>query len=149
MSEDLHELYQSIILDHNKHPRHYGALDDATHHAEGYNPLCGDKIDVYLTVDEEGRMQVRFECASCAICKASASMMMAALNGEGVDVYTSIRDQVRRILDLDTDLGMSKSDSDLYALSGVRKFPARLKCASLPWSTFEAALQQDAKVVEE
>lgn len=145
MSEDLHELYQAIILDHNKRPRHYGALADATHRAEGYNPLCGDRIEVFLQVDN-GRVEaVRFEAASCAICKASASMMTDALTGISLDAAGELANAVYRILNSDTETIDLDSSGELAALAGVRKFPARIKCASLPWHTYEAALRGEKR----
>lgn len=145
MSDDLHDLYQEIILDHNKRPRHYGALAGATHRAEGYNPLCGDRIDVFLQV-EGGRIQaIQFEAASCAICKASGSMMTEALMGETLESAKKLSESVARILKPDTaDINLETS-GELAALAGVRKFPARIKCASLPWHTYQAALRGEKK----
>lgn len=134
---ELDDLYQSIILDHNKRPKHYGALVGATHQAEGYNPLCGDKVQVFLQISE-GRIEaVQFECASCAICKASASMMTQQLLGKTLDEATRIQDRVQLLLSEEVE--SVDTDEDLVALQGVRKFPARIKCATLPWHTFEKA----------
>jgi nitrogen fixation NifU-like protein len=141
MSDELHDLYQEIILDHNKRPRHYGALPSATHHAEGYNPICGDKIDVYLQIQDERIVAIQFESASCAICKASASMMMDALNGKTLAEAEAIQQVVRAILQGDTDVVGLEVQGELAALAGVRKFPARIKCASLSWHTYQAALR--------
>lgn len=149
MSDELHDLYQEIILDHNKRPRHYGALADATHTAEGYNPLCGDKIEVFLQIEDARIVAIQFEAASCAICKASASMMMEALNGQSLAESESIREAVSRILTTDTEAPSLDSKGELAALAGVRKFPARVKCASLPWHTYQAALRGEAKAVTE
>jgi nitrogen fixation NifU-like protein len=140
MSEELHDLYQEIILDHNKHPRHYGALAAATHRAEGYNPLCGDKVEVYLQIKDGRITDIRFECASCAICKASASMMAEALNGQSLEEATLLREAVERILKTETGATV-EHEGEIAALAGVRKFPARIKCATLPWHTFENALR--------
>ena len=98
MSEDLNDLYQGIILDHNKRPRHYGALAYATHVAEGYNPLCGDRIEVFLQLSGDQIEAIQFECASCAICKASASIMAEALVGKSISFGESIQESVSRIL---------------------------------------------------
>ena len=103
MSDELHDLYQEIILDHNKRPRNYGALAHATHSAEGYNPLCGDKIEVFLRIDDDRIADIRFECASCAICKASASIMTVALDGKSLDEAESTRSEFERILTTDTE----------------------------------------------
>ena len=148
MSDELHDLYQEIILDHNKRPRHYGALAHATHSAEGYNPLCGDKIEVFLRIDDDRIADIRFECASCAICKASASIMTVALDGKSLDEAESTRSEVERILTTDTEATLD-TQGELAALAGVRKFPARIKCATLPWHTFQAALRGEAKAVTE
>jgi nitrogen fixation NifU-like protein len=145
MSEELNDLYQAIILDHNKRPRHYGVLADATHHAEGYNPICGDKIDVYLQIQDERILDIQFESASCAICKASASMMMEALVGKSLAEADSIHQLVREILQGDSETISLEAQGELVALAGVRKFPARIKCASLSWHTYQAALRGELK----
>ncbi|PXA03042.1 SUF system NifU family Fe-S cluster assembly protein [Coraliomargarita sinensis] len=142
MSE-LDELYQSIILDHNKRPRHYGALTDATHQAEGYNPLCGDKVQVYLKIHDNRIEDLRFEAASCAICKASASMMAQELQGKTLEEAAQRGKRVQLLLSEETVA--SDSDGDLVSLQGVRKFPARIKCATLPWHTFEDAVGSTCK----
>jgi len=148
MSDELHDLYQEIILDHNKRPRHYGALATATHRAEGYNPLCGDKIEVFLQIDNGRIAALQFECASCAICKASASMMAEALQGQSLEAAASLRQGVERILKTDTGAAL-ESEGEFAALAGVRKFPARIKCATLPWHTCEAALRGEAVLMSE
>ena len=149
MSEDLNDLYQEIILDHNKRPRHYGALANATHEAEGYNPLCGDKIEVFLQLTGDVIEAILFECASCAICKASASIMAEALVGKSISVGESLQVLVSRILKTDTITVTLDLQGEIAALSGVRNFPARIKCATLPWHTYQAALRGEAKAVTE
>ena len=149
MSEDLSDLYQAIILDHNKRPRHYGALAEATHRAEGYNPLCGDKIEVFLQLSGDQIEAIKFECASCAICKASASIMAEALVGQSLPVGDSIQESVNRILKTDTETATLDVQGEIAALSGIRNFPARIKCATLPWHTYQAALRGEAKAVTE
>jgi len=149
MSDELHDLYQEIILDHNKRPRHYGALADATHQAEGYNPLCGDKIEVYLRVVDDLIEAIQFESASCAICKASASMMTEALTSQKLSEGESIHAAVSCILKTDSGISTLDAQGELAALAGVRKFPARIKCAILPWHTYQAALRGEAKAVTE
>jgi nitrogen fixation protein NifU and related proteins len=142
MSDDLHDLYQDIILDHNKRPRHYGTLADYTYTAEGYNPLCGDKITIYLLLEEDRIKAVRFEAACCAICKASASMMTEVLVGKTlVEVeaaFKRVGELLSSELNLEADLSV---DGEIAALAGVRKFAARIKCATLPWHTYIAALK--------
>lgn len=137
MSE-LDELYQTIILDHNKRPRHYGALADATHQAEGYNPLCGDKVQVYLKIHDNRIEAIQFEAASCAICKASASMMTQQLTGQTLGEASKIQAQVKSLLSEAVE--DAEAHGDLVALQGVRRFPARVKCAALPWHTCRDAM---------
>ena len=126
MSEDLNDLYQAIILDHNKRPRHYGALTNATHVAEGDNPLCGDRIEVFLRLSGDQIEAIQFECASCAICKASASIMAEALVGQSISFGESIQESVSRILKTDTETVTLDVQGEVAALSGVRNFPARI-----------------------
>ena len=149
MSEDLNDLYQAIILDHNKRPRHYGALANATHVAEGYNPICGDRIEVFLQLSGDQIEAIQFECASCAICKASASIMAEALVGQSISFGESIQESVSRILKTDTETVAHDVQGEVAALSGVRNFPARIKCATLPWHTYQAALRGETKAVTE
>ena len=149
MSEDLKDLYQGIILDHNKRPRHYGVLANATHVAEGHNPLCGDKIEVFLQLSGDQIEDIQFECASCAICKASASIMAEALVGQSISFGESIQELVSRILKTDTETVTLDVQGEVAALSGVRNFPARIKCATLPWHTYQAALRGEAKAATE
>ena len=149
MSEDLNDLYQAIILDHNKRPRHYGALANATHVAEGYNPLCGDRIEVFLQLSGDQIEAIQFECASCAICKASASIMAEALVGQSISFGESIEESVSRILKTDTETVTLDVQGEVAALSGVRNFPARIKCATLPWHTYQEALRGEAKAAIE
>lgn len=149
MSEDLNDLYQGIILDHNKRPRHYGALANATHAAEGYNPICGDRIEVFLQLSGDQIEAIQFECASCAICKASASIMAEALVGQSISFGESIQESVSRILKTDTETVTHDVQGEVAALSGVRNFPARIKCATLPWHTYQAALRGEAKAATE
>lgn len=149
MSDDLNDLYQGIILDHNKRPRHYGALANATHVAEGYNPICGDRIEVFLQLSGDQIEAIQFECASCAICKASASIMAEALVGQSISFGESIQESVSRILKTDTETVTHDVQGEVAALSGVRNFPARIKCATLPWHTYQAALRGEAKAATE
>ncbi len=141
MSDSLQDLYQEIILNHNKHPRQYGALVDYTHTAEGYNPLCGDKLNIYVKLDGDEIEAIQFEAASCAICKASASMMMEALQGQTLEAAQAQNTRVNQLLTTDVEADM-EADGELASLVGVRKFPARVKCATLPWHTFESALKE-------
>ncbi len=136
---DLRELYQEVILDHNKHPRNRGKLDGATGQAEGHNPLCGDQVTVYV-VKENGRVvEVRFEGHGCAISTASASMMTEAVKGKTIEEAEQL---FRDFQSLVTTSGPANEDlGDLEVLGGVRDYPVRIKCATLPWHTLHAALQ--------
>ena len=140
MSGDLRDLYQEVIFDHYKRPRNRGALDGATHRAEGHNPLCGDQVTIYLDVDNGVVKDVRFEGAGCAIATASASLMTEALKGRTVAEVDAL---FRRFRDLVTDDNAQASPDlgKLEVLAGVREFPARVKCATLAWHTLNAALR--------
>ena len=146
MSGDLRELYQELIFDHYKRPRNRGALEDASHRAEGHNPLCGDRVTVYLKVDAGVVQDVRFEGAGCAIATASASLMTEALKGRTLaEVEALFRDFHGLVTDENAratpDLGK------LEVLAGVREFPARVKCATLAWHTLNAALRNRHEAV--
>ena len=137
---DSKSLYQEVILDHNKRPRNYGAIEAATNKAEGHNPLCGDHLSVTLVVEDERIKAIAFQGESCAICKASASMMTAAVNGKTrVDAETLIeefRDMATGKLDVKDPHHLGR----LTVFAGVRDLPTRVKCAILPWHTLHAAL---------
>ncbi|MFW6354725.1 MAG: Fe-S cluster assembly sulfur transfer protein SufU, partial [Verrucomicrobiota bacterium] len=139
MSEELTELYQEIILDHNKRPRNYRPLPLATHQAEGNNPMCGDEIEVYLRVEGDRIEEVTFQGQGCAISRASASLLTEMLTGKTVKEARAIdADVLDALRDSDRELDLAK-DGDLAALGGVRQFPARIKCATLAWHAAEAA----------
>ncbi len=144
---DLHELYQSIILDHHKNPRNYGVIAAPTHRAEGYNPLCGDKVELFLCVNNERIESIQFEAACCAICKASASMMTELLEGKTISESAILLQRVDERLDSSvpekevTSIYSDSSPCDLDALLGVRAFKSRIRCAELPWRTYESALE--------
>lgn len=142
MSENLHDLYQAVILDHNRHPRHYGTLTvNATHQAKGHNALCGDTIRLYLRLTEIRIESIRFEAAACAICKASASIMAEALSGQTLDLADILCRKVRALLLNEGATPEFDPQDAVVALAGVRKFPARIRCAHLPWETYQSALQ--------
>ena len=138
MSE-LSDLYQEIILDHNKRPRNYREMPDCTCRSEGVNPLCGDEVKVSVRLEDETLADVAFQGQGCAISRASASMMTGKTKGRTKDEARGLSAQVRDML-LGPDAPPPGNLGDLAALSGVRKFPARIKCAMLPWRTLEAAL---------
>lgn len=139
--ENMRELYQQVILDHNKNPRNYGKIENPDGFAHGNNPLCGDKIDIYLTINNGIIESVMFEGAGCAICTSSASMMTEALTGktekEAEALFHSFHHALTDVSKPDdVDLGKLK------VLLGVKDYPVRVKCATLAWHTFEAALKR-------
>ena len=136
----LDELYREVILDHNRHPRNFGRLDPADAHADGHNPLCGDRLSITLRREGDRLGDLRFEGNGCAISMASASMMTEAVKGKSRADIDLLFGRVHALL---TEQGASSADvGKLAALSGVREFPARVKCASLCWHTLNAALAQ-------
>ncbi len=146
---DYKSLYQEVILDHNKKPRNYGKIADASHHAEGHNPLCGDHISVTLKLDGENIAAIAFEGESCAICKASASMMTAAVKGkvrkDAEILIHEFRDMVTGKLDLNSPHHIGR----LTVFAGVSELPMRVKCAILPWHTLHAAFNSVASTTTE
>ncbi len=143
---DLKELYRDVILDHNRRPRNFGPLPGASHHAEGNNPLCGDRLTLALRLDGDRIEDIRFEGSGCAISTASASLMTEAVRGKD---RASVRQLFQRVHALLTqaDSVADPALGKLAALSGVREFPARVKCASLCWHTLNAALASDGATV--
>ena len=144
MENDLSQLYQDTILEHTRKPCNYGPLEGATHRADGYNPACGDTVNVELLV-EEGRIRaVRFTGEGCSISQASASMMTQALEGKTLEESKHLLEEFLKLLvgqdDREPDTLLS-TYGDLAALAGVRQFPQRIKCATLAWHALEAALK--------
>ena len=149
MSE-LSELYQQVILDHNKKPRNFRKIEMPTHTAEGHNPLCGDQLTIYLDVENNEVRDVSFEGSGCAISKASASMMTQAVKGKTRHQVEELFKEFHEMVTADSD--QSESDSGLGNLrifAGVREFPVRVKCATLPWHTLHAALNKRESVSTE
>lgn len=156
MSE-LRELYQTTILDHSRQPKNFGKLDECTHKAEGYNPLCGDKVTVYLEIDGDHVKDIRFDGAGCAISTASASLMTEALKGRTIE---EARTLFRRVHETMTGQATGQADADaaasgavganaaaadvelgkLAVFEGVRQYPLRVKCATLAWHTLNNAI---------
>ncbi|PYS75186.1 MAG: SUF system NifU family Fe-S cluster assembly protein [Acidobacteria bacterium] len=149
MSE-LSELYQAVILDHNKKPRNFHKLENANRHAEGFNPLCGDQLNVYLQLEDDQVKEVSFEGSGCAISKASASMMTQAVKRKSKQEAETLFNEFHRMamgeLDVETE---PNHLGKLTIFAGVRDFPARLKCATLSWHTMHAALNEQQKVSTE
>jgi nitrogen fixation NifU-like protein len=139
---DLSDLYQEVILDHNRRPRHFGVLAGANRTAKGHNPLCGDKLVVYLKIDAGRITGVSFEGSGCAISKASASLMTDAIDGHSVAEVTAMFDRFRAMVTSPHDRPIDQDAlGKLAVLAGVREFPVRVKCASLAWHTLKAALE--------
>jgi nitrogen fixation NifU-like protein len=142
---DLRDLYQEVILDHNKRPRNFRVLNPYSHKAEGYNPLCGDKVTVYLDVQDGIIKDLSFQGAGCAISSASASMMTEALKGKSIaeveKLFKDFHDAVTGASEPSPKLGK------LAVLAGVRDYPSRVKCATLVWHTLRAALENRTEAV--
>ncbi len=145
---DLNDLYQEVILDHNRRPRNFHALADASHSAEGYNPLCGDRLTLYLKLADGMIEDVAFQGAGCAISKASASMMTDALKGRTVAEANALFDRFHRMVTTPPDQAVEDMGK-LSSLAGVREFPVRVKCASLAWHTLKAAMNNEHRASTE
>ena len=139
---DLRDLYQDVILDHSKRPRNFGEAEDANRSADGNNPLCGDKVTVYLKIAGEVIEDVRFKARGCAISIASASMMTELVKGKRIDEAEAIFERFHDLLVRKEPVTPEEMESldKLAALTGVRAFPTRIKCATLGWHTFRAAI---------
>jgi len=147
MNAELRELYQELILDHGKHPRNFRQIEGTEMHAEGYNPLCGDRCEVYATSDDDAVTDAAFQGKGCAISQASASLMTQTVKGKSraeIDaIYQSFH---RMVMDEATPAELDKLGK-LAVLSGVKEFPSRVKCATLPWHTLMAALNKKSDPV--
>jgi len=144
---DLKDLYRDVIVDHNRNPRNFGKLDPADAHADGHNPLCGDRLTIYANLDGDRLKDVKFEGNGCAISVASASLLTEAVKGKTRSEVHSLFESIHTLLtqhDASVDIAQL---GKLAALSGVREFPARVKCASLCWHTLNAALERSAAAV--
>ena len=151
MSNDMREIYQQMILAHNKSPKNFRIIDNPTHFADGHNPLCGDNLTLYLTVDDNNVIQdISFQGSGCAISKSAASMMTEKLMGKTEDEARVLFDQFHELV-----TGKLKPDTDEHDLgkltifSGIWEYPARVKCASLSWHTMKAALDEAGEVSTE
>lgn len=139
---DISELYQQVILDHNKKPRNFHKLETANREQEGYNPLCGDQLTLYLEMDGDVIRDVGFQGSGCAISKASASMMTTAVKGKTIEEAEVLFEEFHRMVKGELDPEHEAHHlGRLTILSGVREYPARVKCASLSWHTLHAALE--------
>jgi len=144
------QLYQEIILDHNKKPRNWGKVEDCTHTSEGLNPLCGDHIWVTLKVVDDAIQSVAFEGTSCAICKASASMMTTTVKGKRLTEAEALVQEFREMATGKLDVsGGEHHLGRLTVFAGVKDLPSRVKCAILPWHTLHAAIAKEATISTE
>lgn len=143
MDEGLRELYQEVILDHSRHPRHFGPLEHPSHSGEGHNPLCGDRVKIYLAVDGDGRIaDISFEGRGCAISQASASLMTDMLAGRTVKEAEALMGGFLHLVKGEDVDDLSEDDRDrLSVMAGVSAFPMRVKCATLAWHTMKSALE--------
>ncbi len=142
MTADLRELYQSVILDHKRKPRNFRTSEEANRRAEGHNPICGDDVTVYLTVDDDVVRDVAFQGSGCAISTASASLMTEAIRGKKCAEVREIFDRFHELVTGDPAReGDGRGLGKLAVFAGVRQFPMRVKCATLPWHTVRAALE--------
>jgi nitrogen fixation NifU-like protein len=149
MSFDLNDLYQELILDHNRSPRNYGPLEHPAGKAEGFNPLCGDRVTVYVKIEDDVVVGASFEGSGCAISTASASLMTEAVKGKTTSQVRALFDQVHRLMTGECPVGET-SDRDLGKLevfAGVGRYPARVKCATLAWHTVKAAIDNTGETV--
>jgi nitrogen fixation NifU-like protein len=148
MDNELRELYQQVILDHNKSPRNFKKLETANHYAEGYNPLCGDHIDVYVKLNDDKIEDISFVGSGCAISKASASLMSTMVKGKSVEEAKKIFDKFHHLITGKLDEQINTDEvGKLAVFAGVREFPSRVKCASLAWHTLISALKEESKTV--
>jgi nitrogen fixation NifU-like protein len=144
MDDSLRELYQDVILDHSRHPRHFGRLPEATHTGEGHNPLCGDRVKIYLVLDKANRVaDIKFEGKGCAISQASASLMTDMLVGRTIEEAEKLMGGFLHMVKGEADIGeLSADDRErLEVMAGVSAFPMRVKCATLAWHTMKSALE--------
>jgi len=146
MSE-LRELYQEVILDHNKHPRNFGEIEGADRHAEGYNPLCGDRLTVYLNLEKDVITEAAFQGSGCAISKASASLMTDAVKGKTVAEARLLFDRFHAMITNSANENSESQVGKLAVLAGVRDYPMRVKCAILAWHALRAAVDEINKSV--
>ena len=151
MDQSLRELYQEVILDHSRHPRHFGVLEHPTHKAEGFNPLCGDKVNVTLVLGEDGRViDIKFTGKGCAISQASASLMTELLAGRTLEEAQKLMDGFIHLVKGEDAPGLSPDDREyLDVMAGLSEFPMRVKCATLAWHTFSNAIEEGSNAMEE
>lgn len=142
--DELRELYQQVILDHNKNPKNFGKIEPANRTAEGYNPLCGDRVDLYLQVDDGVIQNISFQGSGCAISKSSASVMTTVLKGKSITEAEQLFKKFQKLITGDAEAADSEELGKLAIFGGVREFPLRVKCAGLAWHTMLAALKNES-----
>lgn len=148
MSQDLKKLYRSVVLEHNRSPRNFGAPKEATHHAEGNNPLCGDRVELFVNVSDGAMQRVSFVGEGCAICTASASLMTEIMQGKSTSEAKLLQAQFFQLLSGElTAEQCSELLGELVVFAGVTQYPARIKCANLAWHTLQAALEDSQETV--
>lgn len=139
---ELNELYQEVILDHNKNPRNWGKIENPSNHSEGFNPLCGDRIDLFLNINNKKIEDIKFVGNGCAISKASASIMTTLVKGKSFDEIGNLYNEIHEIL-TDGCEEHEPTEPNLEVFCGVKEFPARVKCASLAWHTLVDAINKE------
>jgi nitrogen fixation protein NifU and related proteins len=145
VSAELQDLYQEVILDHNRRPRNFRAIEEGCS-AEGFNPLCGDRVTVYLKVEDGTIKDVSFQGSGCAISKASASLMTESVKGKTLEEAAALFERFQRMITAPADSPIDNLGK-LTVLAGVRQFPVRVKCASLAWHTLQSAVDARGDVV--
>lgn len=143
---DIKDLYQEVIVDHNRNPRNFGKLEDASKTLEGFNPLCGDKLTLYIKTNDNVIEDISFDGSGCAISVASASLMTDIMKGKKLDEAEALFEKFHHLITSDDELDISDLGK-LAALAGVRDYPARVKCASLCWHTLHSVIQGDESPV--
>ena len=143
---DIKDLYQEIIVDHNRNPRNFGVIADADKTMEGFNPLCGDKLKLYIKIDGQNISDIAFDGTGCAISVASASLMTDAMKGKSIDEAETLFNNFHSLITTENGIDSDRLGK-LAVLAGVKGFPARVKCASLCWHTLRSALIGDDKPV--
>ena len=145
--DELRELYQQVILDHNKNPKNFGKIEGANRTAEGYNPLCGDRIDLFLHVEDDVIKDISFQGNGCAISKSSASVMTTVLKGKPVAEAEQLFRKFQKLITGEAEALDMDELGKLAIFAGVREFPLRVKCAGLAWHTMVAALKNESRPV--
>jgi len=148
---DMRQLYQEVILDHNKNPRNYGDLTKFTHHAEGHNPLCGDHVKITLNMDGDNITDIHFAGDGCAICKASSSMMTTVVKGKSKLEITRLIEEFRGMItgSINVEDPSTHNLGRLKVFANIKTLPVRVKCAILPWHTLNAAMNNETDVTTE